>query len=693
MAKKTRKYYFGIFEDGPILKIAQIINSNGHPILIDLKKTEMECSIYHEGGRNFDTQTPEIESEELIMESLPGISLGEESELDSVISPHEHLLSIFPLNQGRIGLNANDEKLSINYLDRSIRSLSRRDLIKLNLLNADEMRDKEVMWGLVQTAQDQTCILIHKGENRLFSYLQKYNQIQSERKYYYSLIDSNDISLINAVRMNYELNKEDDLLVIYLGFDYKKGILMKGDEFVKSLPILTSSESIDLEHEICSRLALYQDEMEIPHVEKVIVCGEYCQDAMIDAIANTFPAAEVSRFKFSDLLFAEELGEELPEEELAAYVIPISIACKILHSKSTQILQTNFLEKKVIKSQKIVQFSWHSFLMLAILLGISFTFTNNIMDIQNQLNVLEMQYETKKGEYEQIKSEHDPGPGIQDEIQRLSNQLDKMKSLYNNKAIWSQILESLTKMFEQNPVSWLTNIQGNSDGFSIFGSTTKRENIVTISSCFPEGTIKSVQSSEWENQIIWTFEIRYRYLPALPIVQSWGDVSEQQTREKPKEATDSPPAEATGSGQVEKPESASSANNEHAMKLDPVLEEYRQISEYYYEYKHDELIIKAQEFIDKYPRNILAINCRYLLGEIYLRREKLTEAERLFDKVLSVESPMEPYALYQQAQIYRKTDRPYLAIVNLNLLTRKYPKSDVIPKAKSLLDKLADYHE
>jgi hypothetical protein len=203
--------------------------------------------------------------------------------------------------------------------------------------------------------------------------------------------------------MNYELDKEDDVLMIYLGFDYKKGILMKGKDFVKSLPILTSSDSVDLEREICSRLALYQDEMEIPHVEKVIVCGEYCQEEMLEAIANTFPAAKVERFKFSNLLFSEELEEELQEEELAAYVIPISLACKVLFSKSSQLIQTNFLEKKIIKSQKMVQFSWHSFLMLAILLGISFSFTNNILDLQNNLKTLEVQHENKKNEYENTK--------------------------------------------------------------------------------------------------------------------------------------------------------------------------------------------------------------------------------------------------------------------------------------------------
>ncbi|MDP8204986.1 MAG: tetratricopeptide repeat protein, partial [Candidatus Tenebribacter mawsonii] len=502
---------------------------------------------------------------------------------------------------------------------------------------------------------------------------------QSERKYFYSLIDSNDISLINAMRMNYELDKEDDVLMIYLGFDYKKGLIMKGEEFVKSLPILTSSESVDLEREICSRLALYQDEMEIPHVEKVIVCGEYCQDGMLEAIANTFPAAKVERFKFSNLLFSEELEQELQEEELAAYVIPISLACKILFSKSAQLLQTNFLEKKIIKSQKVVQFSWHSFLMLAILLGISFSFTNNILDLQNKLTILKVQLENKKIEYEKAKSEKDPGPGIQNEIERLTAQFEKMKSLYNNKAIWSQILEKLTLEFEKYPISWLSNIQGNQDGFTIFGSTTKRENIVKLSDCFPDGTIKSVMSNEWETRTIWNFEIRYSYLPALPIVQSWSDKKTQKTIDV--------------SNQDNVKDESTIKPGKSKRKMDPIYEKYRQITEDYNQYHHDEMIIHAQEFIKKYPESSLVTNCRYLIGEIKYRDGKIKEAEELFDQVLKVDSSMEPYALYQLAQIYTQTERPYLAIVNLNLLTKKYPQSDVVSKAKGLLKKLAAYHE
>ncbi len=99
MAKKLRRYFFGVFEDGPILKIVQLISSNGHPILIDIKKTEMECSIYHDVGRRFESGGPDqLPNPEGDLGSLPEITMEEEGELDSVVSPHEHLLSIFPLN-------------------------------------------------------------------------------------------------------------------------------------------------------------------------------------------------------------------------------------------------------------------------------------------------------------------------------------------------------------------------------------------------------------------------------------------------------------------------------------------------------------------------------------------------------------------------------------------------------------------
>ncbi|MCF7919952.1 MAG: hypothetical protein K9N06_08570 [Candidatus Cloacimonetes bacterium] len=668
--KKARKYFFGIFEDGPVLKIAQLIVSNGHPILVDIKKTEMECSIYHDADRDHTPPPSAIAQEESNFETISDISFDDSGELDSVVNPHEHLLSIFPLNQGRISLNANDEKLMTHYLDRSLKSLSKRDLIKLSLLSQDDIRDKDVTWGLVQTAQDATCVLIHKGENRLFSYLQKYNQIQSERKYYYSLIDSNDISVVNAIRLNYEFNKEDDVLVLYLGYDYKKGILLKGEEFVKSLPILTSSDGIDLRREITSKLTLYQDELEIPHVERIIIAGEYCQDETIEAIASAFPSAQVERFRFSDLLFSENLTEELPEEELASYMIPISLAWKILAGKSVKLLQTNFLEKKVIKSQKLVQFSWHSGLMLTILLGLSFSSTNSLLELQTRLDMLETNVAQKKAEYEMLKSQFDPGPNIQAEITALQEELSQVKSFYNNKAIWSQIFEKLSHEFKNYPVSWLTNIQGNDAGFSITGTTTKQENIVHFAGIFPEGTIKSVQNSDYEDRTIWTFDIKYSYDPALPIVKSW-----IKDKEKAAEAV------------------SDKTSKVKTVKSDPVVEMYRKVTESYFTFDQDNLIKHAREFIEKYPDNPLVTNCRYLMAEILYRQDKLAEAEELLNAVLTSESPMEPYALFKLAQIYGKTDRKYLAQVNLNLILTRFPKSDVIPRAQDFLKEIGGSDE
>ncbi len=672
--RKLRKYFFGVFEDGPVLKIVQLINSNGHPILIDIKKTEMECSIYHDIGRRYESGETEQPNPEGELGSITEISMGDEGELDSVVSPHEHLLSIFPLNQGRLGLNANDEKLSIHYLDRSLRSLTRRDLIKLNLLSTEEMKDKDVMWGLVQTAQDQTCVIIHKGENRLFSYLQKYNQIQSERKYFYSLIDSNDISLINAIRMNYELNKEDDLLVIYLGYDYKKGILMKGEELVKSLPILTSSDTTDPEREICSRLALYQDEMEIPHVERIIVAGEYSQDAMLEAIANTFPAAEVERFKFDNdkLLFAENLGDELAEEELAANVIPISIAWKILLGKSNEVLQTNFLEKKIIKSQKVVQFSWHSVLMLAILMVLTYSFTTSIFTMQKQLNILKQSYLNKKLEYENLKTERDPGPNIQEQIYVLRSQINQLETLYQDKAIWSTIIELLSENFNKYPVSWLTNIQGNQAGFSIAGITSKQQNIVNLASIFPEGTIKSVHPKELEKQIVWVFEIRYNYPAALPIVEGWT-------------AQNLLPVQSENSD-LAKSENIKASTN-------PILMEYKNVIKAYDSRNFPLMIELAESFIIKNPDNYLVVNCQYLMGEIYQRQNNLEKAEKLLDQVLKKPGYVEPYALYKLAQVYYVTERLYLAQVLLNRITSSYPNNEILPKVNAFLQKLEDKHE
>lgn len=693
MGRKTRKYFFGVFEDGPVLKIAQLISSNDHPILIDIKKTEMESSIYHDIEREQEPDIDNIEEPEPEFNDITELNFDDSSELDSVVNPHEHLLSIFPLNQGKICLNANDEKITSHYLDRSVKSLGRKDLVKLQLLSYDDLRDKDVTWGVIQTAQDQTNVIIHKGENKLLSYLQKYNQIQSERKYYYSLVDCNDVSILNAVRLNYEINKEDDILVLYLGFDYKKGILMKGEEFIKSLPILTSSDDIDLQREITSKLTLYQDEMEIPHVEKIIIAGEYCQDDMIMAIADAFPSAEVERFRFSELLFSENLTEDLPEEELASFVIPISLAWKEMAGKKEELYRTNFLEKKIIKSQKVIQFSWHSFAMLAILLGLSFTYTSSLLNMQNQVQISENNYYNKKMEYQNIQQQYDPGPDIQNEISRIKNEIEYVRGFYNDKAIWSDIVEKLNIAVKEYPITWLSNIQGNDQGFSISGVTTKRKNILILSELFPNGLINSVQARNYDDKVLWSFDVTYSYPEALPIVRSWYKEPPAPRKKIEKTKIEKKlPVKPVKRDSVDDEEKIVEQTVERKTE-NPIYADYREIIEDYYSFRRDEMLEKAKRFIEKYPKNSLATNCRYLMGEIYLHSNDLVNAEKLLDTVLEVDSPMEPYALFKLAEIYQKTDRLYLAIVNLNLVKSRFPDSDVITKTNKMLEKLEANHE
>jgi TolA-binding protein len=422
-------------------------------------------------------------------------------------------------------------------------------------------------------------------------------------------------------------------------------------------------------------LTLYQDELEIPHVEKIIVAGEYCQDEMISSVSQAFPTAEVERFKFSDLLFSENLTEELSDEELASYIIPISLAWKTMATKQLKLLQTNFLEKKVVKSQKLVQFSWHSVLMLAILMVLSFSYTTSILDMQKRLNLLKENTEQKKADYENYRSQYDPGPNIQVEIDSLTKALSEVKSFYDNKAIWSHIFEKLSVGFAKYPTSWLTNIQGNDGGFTVTGSTTKRENIVKFSGLFPDGTIKSVQGRDYEDRTLWLFDISFSYEPSLEIVESWiGERSTPEIKNLPKESV--------------KTETVISS-----VKKEPVVEMYRKVTDSYFNNDQNNLLKNAQKFIELYPDHILVTNCRYFMSEYYYRQGELADAEKLLDLVLKVKSPMEPYALFKISQIYNQTDRKNLARVNLNRLLSQFPESDVISRAKAVLKEIGGKNE
>ncbi|MDY6915702.1 MAG: hypothetical protein SVM86_05270 [Candidatus Cloacimonadota bacterium] len=671
---RKKKFYFGIFEDGKSIKIAQLQMQKNAASVISLQKELMDEPLYAE------SVLKKKSLEQSDMGSTGAINLNEQSsefemdtseDMQSKFMALDYLLRRFPLQDGKLALNVNNDKLSFHTVNLPSKKITRSKLVELEILKPYEKRDKKVLINFLPTVKEQTTVIIHRGENKLFNLLQDYNKKNSYKNFFYSLIDSNDVLLTDYLQNSEELELDSNTLMLYLGHDYKKGIIMEGKTYQKSFPIMTSTSSFDVKEEIYSKLMLMEDEGDIPKINKIIIAGDYSKEEDIEFFAEKYDSIKVKRASFEN--FPLSIDPEISEEEIAIFIVPIMLALKAMNLKNLSFTTSNFLSEKVIEAQKPFKIGWHGFLILAAIFVVGVYLTNSYLIYKQQLKEVTHKNKNLEFKLEAIEQDKMIIQNIQKQISEIEQSEKKITEILKNKNKWTYILNKFAYAFATHPQSWLVNLQNEKDNFSVTGYTDDRQNVIYFSKLFPNSKIMSVTSDRQNERNIWRFEITFSYpeINTLEIIAS----ASPKTIPTPK---------------VNK---TRDTRNEHVDAKD-IKNSFLLVTDAYKKGHKERTLQLAEDFIAKFPQAELALNCKYLIGEIIYQQGQTKRAEKLFDEVIETKNNMAPYALYMKAKLYAyKHKNIEKAIHLLDELKKYYTTSPIIPKAQKLYNKLEGHNE
>jgi len=108
------------------------------------------------------------------------------------------------------------------------------------------------------------------------------------------------------------------------------------------------------------------------------------------------------------------------------------------------------------------------------------------------------------------------------------------------------------------------------------------------------------------------------------------------------------------------------------------------------EKKSREAVTLFREFLQRHPRNPLAANAQYWLGESHYDLSEYTPALEAFEKVLRLHptSRKVPDALYMRGQTFLRMKNPRQAALEFEKLIERFPRHPLTDKAKSQLKTL-----
>jgi len=321
-----------------------------------------------------------------------------------------------------------------------------------------------------------------------------------------SLMDPNEISLVNLAKTSYDFHDPEEISVIVeIETEFSRLIFMKGEDLLTVSPIIPESFNPDIFNIIFSKINYELDNLNLPGITNILLAGKASSNTARSFFEKKFPSVRVG-FIVSQAL-AENLSTQFSREDLSDYAIPIALAWKVIQKKNENFIPTNLLPSQIIERQKMLTLNITGYVIL-ILLGISaFIMTWKITAKKIEVNSLR---NTNKAFTERIASSEETVKKVQDledQISKLTKRIILSDSLSYGSDRLLSFLEKVNESILTIKSIWIDEVQNTTTGINLKGVALKRNAVPDLSEALGVARIKKLTRFEIGSTKAFAFEI------------------------------------------------------------------------------------------------------------------------------------------------------------------------------------------
>jgi hypothetical protein len=296
-----RRTVLGVFVDGLDVKLAHL-SVKGKKIAVNELRTATLVSKIEErkAVEAGFAETADVFS----MGSAPSAEYAEVAQGEDNNAAFLGLLSQYPAKKYSLTYSIAEPAIYYHVLESDFglkgKKLKERILSELRNIRAFQPSPDAV--DAIPTDEGNLLCVVREDGLSLINSLDNIKGFIGKRLPYIPAIDSADISLINIVRLNYDLQPREVSVIVYVGVEFTRLIFMRGNQFYQFAPILGEGyDSPNLQNTVYSRLLLEQDNLGIPRLGRIILAGE-CKR----------------------IGFKEFLSQQLPDHDIEYLLAPLS---------------------------------------------------------------------------------------------------------------------------------------------------------------------------------------------------------------------------------------------------------------------------------------------------------------------------------------------------------------------------------
>jgi len=702
--KNKEKNAYGIFFEGLKVRIAHLV-SNGKSIEIkQLDHVNLHGPLFDETPHNI-APTQSDEGDEFILPedadyedgqfSLPEITefdddVGfddQEAEYDETgvdnrtsMEIFQQLCQRFKLTDGKVGLNAIDEKVSYHQFDKLAFKGNLKKTLQTELLTKAELKAKKFELNYLINSDKSVLSYVHKGEFDLLKAVSEANSAASiTKKIIISHIDPNEITLMNLVRLNSDFPPEDIVLILYVDSDFKTGILYKGMDFLKNFNLVINEIDPSRRRDtVYSKVMLEQDVSGIDTIHHIVLAGQISRNEDIAFFREKFTSVHtVSRLELNNIDVFGQVSNKYKPIELAEYAIPIGLAWKALEPDNKKFLKTNLLPIRIIERQKHFKIAWHGIVIFIIMAISSSTWTFKGLEldkeIENAINFtkkIESQVSQNKIIIEKIN-------GVQKRTSEMAKKAKLIDEIIGKKNQWHRYLLEISRVLSKNKISWISSMSGKENTFTIKGYATKRNSIIAISKLYPGSEFDASNIKLLEKINALNFDITFPFPDKI--------VPEEKEPEKVEAPPKKPVKKSMVKQIVEKVKNISVEEVKNQGKSITPSQEYSNLVNIYLKGDLETAFTGFLEFVRKYPDHKKTYNAQYLIGECLFIKNELEDAKLIFQTTIGQGGYKTADAILMMARIYRREGNYSKALEYLSKIKQDYPNHKLSKTADTII--------
>ncbi len=499
----------GLYADGVDLKVARVSRHGSKVALLDLysaklfQKLEIAEPI---GAGGFDSGPEPLD--------LTQPETAETSEVETNASVVTEVFNRYGKKKNVLALSIGEPYVFYHPVEVQ-RKLKHDKIIKriVEELQATRTGITKERVKLLTTTSDSSFVgVVREREVPVLDLVMSARPFLGSKMPKISFVESSDISLVNLVKNNYALKSNEVTVIVYVGVEYTRLIFMRGRDLFNIAPLISEgADSMSVQNTIYSRILLGQDNLSLPRIDKVVLCGE-CKNFDIKGfLSSLLVGAEVDylQLKEIDVSHLSAGGADLVPQ----FAIPIASAVRAVSKNQKGYYIADLTPDRVVESQKRFKLAWHGLALTLVVFASTFYFTYNYAANESQIRAIHTDIVNKRGQVAQINALRAQIKNVSSQIGKYSVATALLDSLMPNTNRWANLIASLSNSIDRVGNMWLTDLhQINMNTYSIEGFSVYRNRIPRLAEIYPGSILRKVTVADIRGKTVYDFQIDLTYV-------------------------------------------------------------------------------------------------------------------------------------------------------------------------------------